>query len=53
LQGSLNGIGNIYRAQGDYPQALEYYQRSLAIKEDIGNKKGIAASLNKIAGIYQ
>lgn len=63
---SLNNIGVIYDSQGDpsitsskedaikagIPKALEYYGRSLKIGEEIGDKEGIALSLNNIGGIY-
>ncbi|MEZ4850188.1 MAG: tetratricopeptide repeat protein [Bacteroidia bacterium] len=47
---NLQGIANY--VQGNYPQALEYFQKSLAIKEEIGDKKGIAKNLNNIGLIY-
>ena len=53
LANALNNIGYIYKNQGDIPLALEYYHKSLKIKEDIGNKKGIATSLNNIGYIYK
>jgi tetratricopeptide (TPR) repeat protein len=32
--------------------ALEYYQKSLKIEEESGNKRGIGINLNNIGGIY-
>ncbi len=52
LADALNNIGYIYENQGDIPKGLEYYHKSLKIKEEIGNKKGIATSLNNIGYIY-
>ncbi len=63
---SLNNIGNIYYSKGDpsitssredaikagIPKALEYYSKSLKIQEEIGDKKGIAYSLNNIGILY-
>jgi serine phosphatase RsbU (regulator of sigma subunit) len=51
---TLNNIG--YYAQyhqGDVPKSLDYYNRSLKIKKEIGDKKGISTSLNNIGYIYQ
>jgi class 3 adenylate cyclase/Tfp pilus assembly protein PilF len=48
---NLQGVAN--KIQGNYPRALEYYQKSLAIDEGIGYKKGMAASLNNIGSIYE
>jgi adenylate cyclase len=39
--------------KSNYPKALDYYQRSLKIYEEIGDKKGIANSLNNIGMIYK
>ena len=38
--------------RGDYPKALDYYSRSLELDEQIGDQKGISASLNNIGLIY-
>ena len=53
LADALNNIGYIYMNQGDIPKALEYYHKSLKIKEEIGDKDGIAISLNNIGVIYK
>ncbi len=53
LAATYNNIGLIYGDQGDYAKASAFYHRSLKIKEDIGDKKGIASSLNNIGNIYQ
>ena len=49
---ALNNFGIIYADHGDYSKAIDYYTRSLKIKEKLGNKKGIASSLNNIGLIY-
>ncbi|MFN3195336.1 MAG: adenylate/guanylate cyclase domain-containing protein [Chlorobiota bacterium] len=48
----LGNIGFMYRNQSDYPKALDYYQKSLLIFEEINNKQGIAANLGNIGTIY-
>jgi tetratricopeptide (TPR) repeat protein len=40
--------GSIYSNQGNYPQALEQYQKSLALSETLGDKAGIASALRGI-----
>ncbi|MBN4077673.1 tetratricopeptide repeat protein, partial [bacterium AH-315-C20] len=64
---SLNSIGVIYIQEGDsafahgntmlmvdkYVMALDYHTRSLSIMEEIGNKHGMARSLNNIGRVYQ
>ena len=50
---ALNNIGSSYTYQGNYAKAIESYTQSLEIKEELGNKKGIAHSLNNIGVIYK
>ena len=38
--------------QAYYPEALEYFEQSLAIREDIGDRRGEGTMLNNIGGIY-
>ena len=65
LANCLNNIGIVYFNQGDpsittskeaslrlgIPIALDYYYKSLRIQEEIGDKQGIAYSLNNIGSI--
>ena len=45
--------GELAAFLGDYGRALEHYQRSLAIKEDIGDRVGLATTYNDIGGIHR
>ena len=54
-----NANAEAYNIQGvsfwlkaNYLQAVNYFERSLKIREEIGDKKGIAASLYNIGNIY-
>jgi tetratricopeptide (TPR) repeat protein len=47
-----NLIGSIHYAQGRYAEALEAYQKALAIHERIGDQQGIASSYNNIGTIH-
>lgn len=38
--------------RGNYEEALKYYHRSLILKEEMGDRKGIASSLYNIGLIY-
>jgi tetratricopeptide (TPR) repeat protein len=49
---SYNNLGVIYRNQGAYDKALEYYFISLKIYEALQNKEGIATTKNNISTIY-
>jgi CHAT domain-containing protein len=46
-----DNIGNVYKALGNYAQALEQYQKSMAIREAIGDKAGIARSLHNLGNV--
>ncbi|MGD8545356.1 MAG: tetratricopeptide repeat protein [Candidatus Bathyarchaeota archaeon] len=48
----LHHKGIIYWYRGELNQALEHYQQSLKIKEELGNRKGIADSLNNLGLVY-
>ena len=42
----------VYYSWGQYPKALEYYEKSLAITQKIGDVKQEGVTLNNIAGVY-
>jgi two-component sensor histidine kinase/Tfp pilus assembly protein PilF len=50
--GAYNNIGFIYDDKGDVIKALEYYHKSLSIREKLDDKLGVAVSLNNIGIIY-
>ena len=41
-------LGALTTAQGDYPAANDFLQRSLSLYEELGDRSGIAASLNAL-----
>ncbi|MCP4710260.1 MAG: tetratricopeptide repeat protein, partial [Planctomycetes bacterium] len=45
-------IGLIHFNRGDYELALELYEKSLAIQEELGDKSGIAGSCYNIGLIH-
>jgi len=49
----LNNIGEICRAQGNYPEALKRFDVALQIDEQLGDLSGKALRLNNIAMIYE
>jgi len=63
---SLNHIGYLYKTHGDpscnlsteeclelgITKGLEYFLESLSLREEIGEKKEVASSLNNIGGTY-
>lgn len=53
LSASLNNIGYNYNSKGDINKALNYYNQSLKITEEIGNKQILFELLNNIGYIYE
>ncbi|MDJ1169769.1 tetratricopeptide repeat protein [Roseofilum sp. BLCC_M154] len=49
---SLNSLGVAYYSQGDYEQAISYYQKALEIRQEIGDRSGIAKSFNNLGLAY-
>ncbi|HEY0003856.1 MAG TPA: tetratricopeptide repeat protein [Pyrinomonadaceae bacterium] len=48
----LHNFGNIVLARGEYDKALEYYNRSLNITEELGDRSSVANSLHQIGSIH-
>ncbi len=53
LAEAYNSIGFINRHKGDIPQALEFYHKSLKLREELNDKEGMANSYNNIGFIYR
>ncbi|MES9905399.1 MAG: CHAT domain-containing protein, partial [Sedimenticola sp.] len=49
---ALGQIGKQHLHLGDYDTALQYLKRSLAIRQEIGDKSGEGTTLNNISQIY-
>jgi len=49
---ALSNIGIIYDEQSDYPKALKYHFKTLAIAEGLGNKALIASALTNIGLVH-
>lgn len=51
---SYNNIGGVYKKQGNYPKALEYLKKALAIDEKVLGKEheNTAATYNNIGTVY-
>ena len=45
-------MANVYNMMGNEQFVLEYYLKALIIKEELGDKLGIAIALNNIGGMY-
>lgn len=52
ISNAYNRIGNVYTFQNEHEKALEFYQKSLDIRLEIGYSKGISNIYNNIAIVY-
>jgi tetratricopeptide (TPR) repeat protein len=46
-------LGMVYKDKGEWERAIEYYERSLAIKEKVGDEHGMAPALNNLGSVYK
>jgi len=53
LAASINNLGFLAQNKGDFPQAIDFFEKSMKIREEINDKDGIAQSLNNIGTIYK
>lgn len=53
IANALNNLGYVNNNQGNTKKGLDYYQKALVIREEIGDIKGISISLNNIGYIYK
>jgi tetratricopeptide (TPR) repeat protein len=52
LAGALNNSGFLAQQKGDVPKALEYFTKSLNLRDQTGYKEGVAVCLSNIGVIY-
>ena len=52
MAAAVSTQGESHRIMGNYEQALEYYDKSIAVDEETGDKHGMAASCHNIGLIY-
>ncbi|KXK54816.1 MAG: Tetratricopeptide repeat protein [Chlorobi bacterium OLB7] len=49
---ATGNIGNVYAFLSDYPKALEYYSRALAMREELGERSGVASITGSLGLLY-
>ena len=49
---SYNNIGKVYYAKGDYDAALQFYQQSLELREELADRQGLAVTYQNIGEAY-
>jgi len=50
---SLNGIGNIYQTLEQFDLAIEQFQKSMKLEEELGNKLGLAINYQNVGECYE
>jgi tetratricopeptide (TPR) repeat protein len=50
---SLTSLGNAYQSLGRYQEAIAFYEQSLAIDREIGDREGEATSLGNLGNAYR
>ncbi len=50
---ALSGAGSLARMQSDYEQASAFHEQAIAIRREIGDQQGLAASLNNLGNVAQ
>ena len=58
MEGSIVGsqtanLGGVYHSVGEYEKAREHLEKSLAIRKEIGERNGEAASYANLGFVYQ
>ncbi len=46
-------LGMVYQDKGEWDRAIEYYERSLAIKEKVGDEHGMSTTFNNLGLMYK
>ena len=49
----MHNLGVIHHQQGNYEEAVNLYNKSLKISEELGNKSGISNTLHQLGIIHQ
>jgi len=50
---ALHHTGRIHESRSEYQTALEYYLQAIPLHNSIGNKQGLANTLNSLAFVYK
>ena len=50
---SYNDLGIVYINQGNFPQALDHFNKSMEIRKHLGDTSGMASLYNKIGIVHQ
>jgi tetratricopeptide (TPR) repeat protein len=53
MANSYHQLGNVAYLRGDYDQALDWYRKSLEIREALGDRAGMASSYHQLGMVAQ
>ena len=48
-----NGLGVVEEIRGNYPLAIQHYQKALQVREKLGDQKGMAGTLTNLGTAYE
>jgi len=48
-----NEFGLLHKARGDYGAALAWYEKSVALKEELGDRAGLATTYNNVGEVHR
>jgi tetratricopeptide (TPR) repeat protein len=52
MASSYHELGRVAQVRGSYDEALDWYRKSLRIKEELGNRAGMAISLSQMGVLF-
>jgi tetratricopeptide (TPR) repeat protein len=50
--GDLGYLGDVHQAQGNYREAISFYEKQLVITRQIGDRRGEGSALDSLANAY-
>ncbi len=53
MASDYGNLGIVYQTRGDLDKAIEYYEKSLVINQELGRKEGVAIQYNNLGRVYR
>lgn len=49
---ALGNLGIVYQTRGELDRAIEFYEKALAINQELGRKQGMATDYGNLGNVY-
>jgi CHAT domain-containing protein len=49
----MNNLGLVYRYLGDFQRSIDYYERALVLRRQVGDRRGEAITIANIGSVYR